>query len=43
LLGSGVIGKRGVLSPLTDVPFSTLAGALLDRGIEVSLELTPPS
>jgi saccharopine dehydrogenase-like NADP-dependent oxidoreductase len=38
LLGTEVIAKRGVLSPLTDVPFATLAGALRERGIEVSLE-----
>jgi lysine 6-dehydrogenase len=36
MIGSGLIGKRGLLSPVTDVPYAPFADALAARGIETT-------
>jgi len=40
LVGSGTIAKRGLLSPVTDVPYRALVDALRARGIEVRVEVS---
>jgi len=40
LVGSGTIAKRGLLSPVTDVPYRALVDALRARGIEVRVEIS---
>jgi lysine 6-dehydrogenase len=40
LIGSGQIARRGVLSPVIDVPYSLLAQELRKRDIEITSELT---
>jgi lysine 6-dehydrogenase len=40
LVGSGTIAKRGLLSPVTDVPYRALVDALRVRGIEVRVEIS---
>lgn len=36
LVGDGTITKRGLLSPVTDVPYDTVAAALASRGIVIT-------
>jgi len=36
LIGRGAIAKRGLLSPVTDVPYNVLIGELAERGIQVT-------
>jgi lysine 6-dehydrogenase len=36
LIGDGTITKRGVLSPVTDLPYDTVAAALASRGIVIA-------
>jgi saccharopine dehydrogenase-like NADP-dependent oxidoreductase len=38
LIGSGVINRRGLLSPVTDVPYSVLVAELGKRGIALTRE-----
>lgn len=40
LIGSGAIAKRGLLSPVTDVPYRALVDALRARGIQVRVEIS---
>jgi lysine 6-dehydrogenase len=40
LVGSGQIDQRGVLSPVTDVPYDLLASELEKRGIQITSELS---
>jgi lysine 6-dehydrogenase len=40
LVGSGAIAKRGLLSPVTDVPYRALVDELRARGIQVSVEIS---
>ncbi|NIM94959.1 MAG: hypothetical protein GTO18_14760 [Anaerolineales bacterium] len=40
MLGSGEITKRGILSPVTDIPFAHLVGELDKRGIHVRSEIS---
>jgi hypothetical protein len=36
LIGRGAIDRRGLLSPVTDVPYDVLIGELAKRGIQVT-------
>jgi saccharopine dehydrogenase-like NADP-dependent oxidoreductase len=36
LIGDGTITKRGLISPVTDVPYDTVAAALASRGIVIA-------
>lgn len=36
LIGDGTIAKRGLISPVTDVPYDTVAAALAARGIAIA-------
>jgi len=38
MIGSGAIAKRGVLSPIHDVPYPALVEALGERGVRVTVE-----
>ena len=40
LIGSGTLAKRGLLSPVTDVPYRALVDELRSRGIEVRVEIS---
>lgn len=40
MLGTGVIERRGLLSPLTDVPFGPFSAALAERGVRIEREVT---
>ena len=40
MIGSGVLAKRGLLSPLGDVPYAHLVDELARRGIQVTFEVT---
>lgn len=40
LLGTGAIAKRGLLSPVTDVPYRLLVDALRARGIQVKVGIS---
>ncbi|MBE0592739.1 MAG: hypothetical protein IH616_10105, partial [Gemmatimonadales bacterium] len=40
LIGSGAIAKRGLLSPVKDVPYRGLMDALGRRGIQVTVEVS---
>jgi saccharopine dehydrogenase-like NADP-dependent oxidoreductase len=41
MIGSGQITKRGLLSPVNDVPYGPFAQELAKRGIRITSELTP--
>lgn len=43
MIAEGAISKRGLLSPLTDLPLATVSRALAIRGIHVSFELDTAS
>jgi saccharopine dehydrogenase-like NADP-dependent oxidoreductase len=36
LIGRGAIAKRGLLSPVTDVPYDVLVGELAKRNIQIT-------
>ena len=40
LIASGQITQRGVLAPVTDIPYDLLASELGKRGIQITSELT---
>jgi hypothetical protein len=40
MIGPGQITKRGVLSPVTDVPYGPFVQALAARGVQVSAEVS---
>jgi lysine 6-dehydrogenase len=40
MIGSGVLAKRGLLSPVSDVPYAHFVDALARRGIRVTSEVT---
>ena len=41
MIGTGQITKRGLLSPVTDVPYETFVRELDKRGIRVTSEIMP--
>jgi saccharopine dehydrogenase-like NADP-dependent oxidoreductase len=41
LLGTGQLAKRGLLSPVSDVPYEVVMKELADRGIQTSEQFTP--
>ena len=41
MIGTGQITKRGLLSPVTDIPYKTFSRELDKRGIRVTSEIMP--
>jgi lysine 6-dehydrogenase len=38
LIGRGVVDKRGLLSPVTDIPYDIVVNELANRGIHITSE-----